>query len=734
MSLDQNVKTQAWETPAWEVQSRDGQHKKATLSEIEAVSIPKHSTSALNVQVTKKKENEDSTRPLWSNKVEYILAQVGYSVGSINLWSFPNLWLQNGGVFLVFYIFMLFLIGIPLLFMEMASGQRLRQGSFGVWKLTSPWMTGLGYTTFLVCFIEGLVFNLVNCWSLLYLSQSFQFPVPWETCPLVKNSSEFDPECARTTPSMYFWYRKTLKASDTIEDGGVLIPSVTLSLLLIWFLTGLIMINGLKSTGKALYVLVLLPYLILLCFLIWSPLLEGASFGLHYMLVFKKVSIENSISILFQVGTHLLFSLGLGLGIVASFATYMPPSNNCLIDAFVVALVNLGTLLLATLVIFAVMGFWATVVSHRCNEKNFEILTNLVSLGELPPEAQPPENMLANAASMFTSWLDNLPHPIKKMVLNKVSECKIQDQILKVKGGPSFVFLPFTEAMSFIPGSAYWSILFFLMFLSLGLTTMVGIMQGIITPLQDTCSFFRKHPKLLTVSVSVLMFLCSLFFARPSGFYFFRLLNDYWINFLLLLLITLENVTIAWVYGAKRFLAEVMILMGRPISRIYRFLLCCLCPFVLLALSVITPIYVYVQDFIYLAWDSSTVSLLPQVPEPPREQGLALSIHSWPKDPGISFSDSLKAHQFSVLVPLLFHSPSSSGNFHVLNPFLISPQSKEVSREFPSWALNLIIILGVVVFLPILICFVYCLIHRILFSSMNWVGSVIVSKSQNLKH
>ncbi|XP_023591971.1 orphan sodium- and chloride-dependent neurotransmitter transporter NTT5-like [Trichechus manatus latirostris] len=679
---DQNIKARAWETQAWEAQSRDRQHKKAPLSEMEAVSIPKHSTSALQVQVTKKKQNEDRTRLLWSNKAEYLLAQVGYSVASLNLLSFPNLWLQNGGcIFLIIYILVLFLIGVPLLFMEMASGQRLHEGSLGIWKHTSSWMNGLGYTSFMVCFIEGLVFSLVNCWSLLYLSQSFQFPVPWETCPLVKNSSGFDAECARTTPSMYFWYRKTLNASDTIEDGGLLITSVSLSLFLIWFLTGLIMINGCKSTGKALYVLVPLPYLIILCFLIRSPLLEGASFGLQYMLVFKEVSfpsppstLERHHSCLFLgppfltihylplcplPWMHLLFTLGLGLGIIASFATYMPSSNNCLADAFVVALVDLGTSLLATPVIFSVMGFWATVIAHRCSEKNVEILMNLVSLGKLPPEAQPPENVLGNnAASAFTSWFDSLPHSIKKMVLSKVSDCEIQNQLFKVKEGPRFAFLLFIEAMSFIPGSAYWSILFFLMYLSLGLTSMVGIMQGIITPLQDSFSFFRKHPKLLIVNVSVLMFLCSLFFARPSGYYYFRLLSDYWIILPIVLLTTFENVTIAWVYGAKRFLAEIMILMDRPISPIYRFLLCCLCPSVLLVLSAISLIYIYVQDFIYVAWDSSTVSL--------------------------------------------------------------PPHSKEVSREFPSWALNFIIILGVIVFLPILIYFVYCLIHRILSSSMNW--------------
>ena len=118
------------------------------------------------------------------------------------------------------------------------------------------------------------------------MSQSFQYPVPWEKCPLLENASGFgeeevkdekgeterrkeqgvikkrkivegrrnggkgerkrgkwgggikkrggvilssrhvqsqvpsDPECARTTPSLYFWYRMTLKASDSIEDDG----------------------------------------------------------------------------------------------------------------------------------------------------------------------------------------------------------------------------------------------------------------------------------------------------------------------------------------------------------------------------------------------------------------------------------------------------------------------------------------------------------------------------------
>lgn len=39
----------------------------------------------------------DSVRDGWDSKVEYFLAQVGFSVGLGNVWRFPYLCHQNGG-------------------------------------------------------------------------------------------------------------------------------------------------------------------------------------------------------------------------------------------------------------------------------------------------------------------------------------------------------------------------------------------------------------------------------------------------------------------------------------------------------------------------------------------------------------------------------------------------------------------------------------------------------------
>uniref|UniRef100_A0A671EGV8 Solute carrier family 6 member 16 n=1 Tax=Rhinolophus ferrumequinum TaxID=59479 RepID=A0A671EGV8_RHIFE len=599
----QTGKSQAWKTPACEVQDRFNQLRQTSVSKVEAAQVLKQEPLPEKVEVSEEEKSEVLyTRPLWSNRVEYILAQVGYSVKAISFWNFSNLWLQNGGCFLIIYVVLLFLVGVPLVFLEMAAGQRMRQGSLGVWKIISPHIGGVGYTSFMVCFIVGLYCNVYNAWILTYLSHSFQFPVSWARCPLLMNSSDFDPECANTTPFLYFWYRVALKVSDRIEDGGSPVDSLILPFLVSWCLVGAFMINGLKYIGKVMYVLVPVPYLIMLCFFIRSLLLDGAKLGLGY-LVAGKISAMYSVHAWCQAGFQLLFSLGLGYGSIVSLASHMKLSNNCLSDAFVVALFNLGAMLLATTVIFCVGGFWATVLTHRCSEKNAETLSRLVSLGELPPEAQPPPNLFDYPTSIYTAWLNSLSPSIRSMVLSHVPECSLQKQFLK---DATFAFLSFIEAMSFISGSVLWSILFFLMSLALGLNFVIGILQGIITPLQDTFSSFRKHTKLLTAFVFVLMFLCGLFVIQPSGFYYVRMLNDYWVILPVILIITLETMAVGWAYGARRFLAELTILWDHPIHPIIRWLWCCLCPVVLLGLLAAVVYYQSQMTWTYVSWDSST--------------------------------------------------------------------------------------------------------------------------------
>lgn len=54
------------------------------------------------------------------------------------------------------------------------------------------------------------------------------------------------------------------------------------------------------------------------------------------------------------------------------------------------------------------------------------------------------------------------------------------------------------------------------------------------------------------MGICVSLFLGSLIFVRPSGSYYVNLLDDYWASLPLFLTVILENIAIAWIYGARR--------------------------------------------------------------------------------------------------------------------------------------------------------------------------------------
>ena len=68
-------------------------------------------------------------RESWGNHCEFFLSSLGLAVGLGNVWRFPYVCYTNGGgSFIIPYIVMLFLVGIPAMFMEFSLGQYARVG------------------------------------------------------------------------------------------------------------------------------------------------------------------------------------------------------------------------------------------------------------------------------------------------------------------------------------------------------------------------------------------------------------------------------------------------------------------------------------------------------------------------------------------------------------------------------------------------------------------------------
>ncbi|XP_039989430.1 sodium-dependent neutral amino acid transporter B(0)AT2 [Xiphias gladius] len=550
-------------------------------------------------------DGEEEERPAWNSKLQYILAQVGFSVGLGNVWRFPYLCQKNGGgAYLVPYFILLVLIGIPLFFLELAVGQRIRRGSIGVWNYISPRLGGLGFASCVVCFFVALYYNVIISWSLFYFSQSFQQPLPWHECPLVKNktSTYVVPECEKSSATTYYWYREALDISNSISEGGGLNWKMTVCLLVAWSMVCLAMIKGIQSSGKVMYFSSLFPYLVLICFLIRALLLKGSVDGIRHMFT-PKLEIMLEAKVWREAATQVFFALGLGFGGVIAFSSYNKRDNNCHFDAVLVSFINFFTSVLATLVVFAVLGFKANIMNSKCVALNTNKIVAL--LGNGIEESLIPHHINLTQVSQVSAEDYNLMIEIIKGVKEDeyqklgLESCSIEDELNKAVQGTGLAFIAFTEAMTHFPASPFWSVMFFLMLVNLGLGSMFGTIEGILTPLIDT---FKVRKEFLTVGCCVLAFSIGLLFVQRSGNYFVAMFDDYSATLPLLIVVVLENVAIAWFYGIDKFFEDLKDMLGFTPFRFYYYMWKYITPILLLVLLCSSFIQLTMTPPSYSAW------------------------------------------------------------------------------------------------------------------------------------
>uniref|UniRef100_A0A1A8H7E8 Transporter n=2 Tax=Nothobranchius korthausae TaxID=1143690 RepID=A0A1A8H7E8_9TELE len=550
----------------------------------------------------------EEERPAWNSKLQYILAQVGFSVGLGNVWRFPYLCQKNGGgAYLVPYLILLVLIGIPLFFLELAVGQRIRRGSIGVWNYISPRLGGIGFASCVVCFFVALYYNVIISWSLFYFSQSFQQPLPWHECPLVNNktSTFVVPECEKSSATTYYWYRKALDISDSISEGGGLNWKMTLCLLAAWSMVCLAMIKGIQSSGKVMYFSSLFPYVVLICFLARALLLKGSVDGIRHMFT-PKLEIMLEAKVWREAATQVFFALGLGFGGVIAFSSYNKRNNNCHFDAVLVSFINFFTSVLATLVVFAVLGFKANIMNSKCISVNTNKIVSLLGNG-IEPSLIPHHINLTQVSQVSADDYHQMIEILRGVKENEyqnlgLEPCSIEAELNKAVQGTGLAFIAFTEAMTHFPASPFWSVMFFFMLINLGLGSMIGTMTGITTPILDA---FKVRKEILCVVCCVIAFLLGLLFVQRSGNYFVTMFDDYSAGLPLTVVVILENISVAWIYGTKRFMQDLEDMLGFRPYAFYFYMWKYVSPAILVVLIAATVIEMAISPAGYNAWEEA---------------------------------------------------------------------------------------------------------------------------------
>ncbi|KAM9286024.1 LOW QUALITY PROTEIN: sodium-dependent neutral amino acid transporter B(0)AT1 [Cariama cristata] len=544
-------------------------------------------------------EEEADSRPKWDNKAQYMLTCVGFCVGLGNVWRFPYLCQSHGGgAFMIPFLILLVLEGIPLLHLEFAIGQRLRKGSVGVWSSIHPTLKGVGIAAMFVSFLVGLYYNTIIAWVMWYFFNSFQEPLPWSSCPLNGNRTDYIEECAKSSPVDYFWYRETLNISASINDSGTIQWWLLLCLTCAWGVLYVCTIRGIETTGKVLYFAVYvtstLPYLVLTIFLIRGLTLKGSTSDV-YLFTPNVTELANPVTWL-DAGAQVFYSFSPSLGLI-SFSSYNSVHNNCEKDALIIS-VNGFTSVYAATVIYSIIGFRATERYDDCFDKNILTLMNAFDL---------PEGNVTQDNFEQMQELCNMTDPTIFASL-QFESCNLESFLNDGVEGTGLAFIVFTEAIK-MPVSPLWSILFFIMLFCLGLSSMFGNMEGVLVPLQDLKMIPPKLPKCAVV----LVFSTGLISGSYLIAFIFVLKSEYWLALFdsfagslpLLIIAFFEMFSVVYIYGIDRFNKDIEFMIGHKPNIFWQVTWRFISPLHYVSYLLLYFVVKVNEELLYSVWDPS---------------------------------------------------------------------------------------------------------------------------------
>ncbi|KAM8883665.1 sodium-dependent neutral amino acid transporter B(0)AT1-like [Synchiropus picturatus] len=562
---------------------------------------------ATHGELEKMEVEEAGDRPKWDNKAQYLLTCVGFCVGLGNVWRFPYLCQSHGGgAFMIPFLILLVLEGIPLLHLEFAIGQRLRKGSVGVWRSINPYLTGVGIASLLTSFLVGVYYNTIMAWIMWYLFNSFQDPLPWSQCPLDQNKTGLVEECARSTTVDYFWYRETLNTSTRIDESGGLQWWIVLCLVAAWTLLYVCCIRGIETSGKAVYITSTLPYLVLTIFLIRGLTLKGSVDGIKFLFTPDVNELMNP-STWLDAGAQVFYSFSLAFGGLISFSSYNSVHNNCEQDAVLISIINGCTSVYSATVIYSIIGFRATQKFDECNGENIMKLMNALNLAEGSVTD-------SNYTDVLLHYNQTNPDIIAGL---DVVKCDLQQLLTEGVEGTGLAFIVFTEAIINMPISPLWAVLFFIMLFCLGLSTMFGSIEGVVVPLVDLGVLPKRWPKEAVCGLTCLVsFLLGLLFALRSGNYWLALFDTFAGSIPLLVIGLCEMIAVIYIYGIDRFNRDIEFMIGHKPNIFWQATWRVISPLIMVVILVFYLVTQVTKELTYLVWDEDSASFPVLAPTP----------------------------------------------------------------------------------------------------------------------
>ncbi len=282
--------------------------------------------------------SEAKERGNWNSRFTFILAAIGSAVGLGNAWRFPGLCAKyGGGAFLLVYLVMMLIMGIPLLMMEIAIGRKMHGGAPSALKGMNKKFEFIGWAGTTNAFFIVTYYAVVFAWVILMTVCCFKFGEITGATNAAEQASQV-------------WFDKIGYGSGL----GNISTLVIVCLLVAWALIYYCIRNGAKSVGKVVKYTVFLPVICLVIMAIKGLTLSGAMEGMKALFVPKFSSLSNPNLWVDAIG-QVFYSLSIMMVIMIAYGSFLKDDTNVAKDTMIIAFSDAGTSLLASVVMFTTM-------------------------------------------------------------------------------------------------------------------------------------------------------------------------------------------------------------------------------------------------------------------------------------------------------------------------------------------------------------------------------------------
>lgn len=270
----------------------------------------------------------DSARATFGSRVGSLLTILGVAIGLGNVWRFPYMVGKFGGAaFVLFYVVIAVLIGIPALMAEFALGRATRRGPVGAFAGGGlPFGRQLGWFFFVIVIAATGYYTAVIGWVLYHAVSQLAVPlgIALDASAILPPDTGFD----RTS------FLLQLACTGTITLGCALVT-----------------LKGVRrGVERASTVIVPTLSIMLLVLLARSLTLPGAGEGVEwYLLKFRLADLTPRVMVA-ALG-HMMFSLSLGGTYMVIYGSYLRPEQSTVEPAVWTVIGDTGAALFAGLAI-----------------------------------------------------------------------------------------------------------------------------------------------------------------------------------------------------------------------------------------------------------------------------------------------------------------------------------------------------------------------------------------------